>query len=229
MGSDGRTTERRQSVERQLVERDITDVRVLEAMRRVPRHEFVPQALAELAYDDRPLPIGFEATISQPYIVALMAQSLALLPTDRVLEVGAGSGYAAAVFAELAGSVVAIEIVEPLADLARQRLASYGERVTVVCGDGSLGYPDGAPYDAIAVAASSSVVPPPLLEQLAPGGRLVLPLGRGTEQLVLITRTPVGDVTEVLTQVRFVPLRGRHGIEFDGGATERHGFRGGGR
>ena len=140
-----------------------------------------------------------------------MAQALALRPTDRVLEVGAGSGYAAAVLAELAASVVAVEIVEPLAELARAQLAHYGRRVTVICGDGSLGYPAGAPYDAISVAAASRVVPPPLLEQLAPGGRLVLPIGRGPEQLVLITRTPEGDVTEVLCPVRFVPLRGRHG------------------
>lgn len=212
MGPDERTDERRSSVERQLTKRDITDTRVLDAMRRVPRHEFVPEALSELAYADRPLPIGFDATISQPYIVALMAQALALRPTDRVLEVGAGSGYAAAVLAELAASVVAVEIVEPLAELARAQLASYGRRVTVICGDGSLGHPAGAPYDAISVAAASRVVPPPLLEQLAPGGRLVLPIGRGPEQLVLITRTSEGDVTEVLCPVRFVPLRGRHGV-----------------
>lgn len=211
MGPDARMVERHQSVERQLAERDITDIRVLDAMRRVPRHDYVPETLCEWAYADRPLPIGFDATISQPYIVALMAQALALTPTDRVLDVGAGSGYATAVFAELAHSVVAVEIVEPLADLARARLASYGPRVTVICGDGSLGYPAGAPYDAISVAAAASVVPPPLLEQLAPGGRLVLPVGRRSEQLVRITRTPEGDVTEVLCQVRFVPLRGRHG------------------
>jgi len=211
MNSDDRTNERHDSVERQLVQRDITDERVLEAMRRVPRHRFVPNELAALAYDDRPLPIGYDATISQPYIVALMAQALALRPTDRVLEVGAGSGYAAAVLAELAAEVVAVELVEPLAALAAEHLAGYGDRVHVVCADGTLGYPQRAPYDAISVAAAAPEIPPPLLDQLAEGGRLVMPVGRGAEDLVLITRTPAGDMRRSLLQVRFVPLRGRHG------------------
>ncbi len=211
MNSDGRAVERAHAVERQLAGRDITDQRVLEAMRRVPRHRFVPQDLAALAYDDRPLPIGYDATISQPYIVALMAQALDLQPTDRVLEVGAGSGYAAAVMAELADHVTAIECVEPLAEMAADHLALYGDRIEVVHGDGSLGHPAGAPYDAISVAAAARSVPPPLLEQLAPGGRLVIPVGRGTEELVLITRTPTGDERQVLSLVRFVPLQGRHG------------------
>jgi protein-L-isoaspartate(D-aspartate) O-methyltransferase len=128
-----------------------------------------------------------------------------------VLEVGAGSGYAAAVLAELAAEVIAVEFVEPLAELAAERLAVYGERVQVVCADGTLGYPSKAPYDVISVAAAAPTIPAPLLEQLADGGRLVMPVGRGAEQLVLITRTPDGDVRRVLTQVRFVPLRGRHG------------------
>ena len=211
MSRDDRTAEREHSVEWQLTRRDIIDERVLEAMRRVPRHRFVPEDLAEYAYDDRPLPIGWDATISQPYIVALMAQALDLQPADRVLEVGAGSGYAAAVMAELAGHVTAVECVEPLADVAANHLAAYGDRVTVVHADGSLGHPAGAPYDAISVAAAARSVPPPLLEQLAPGGRLVIPVGHGSEQLVLITRTPKGDERKVLSLVRFVPLQGRYG------------------
>ena len=211
MGSDDRTAERRHSIDRQLARRDITDQRVLDAMLAVPRHRFVADDLAAFAYEDRPLPIGYDATISQPYIVALMAQAVAPQPTDRVLEVGAGSGYAAAVLAELAAEVIAVEFVEPLAELAAERLAVYGERVQVVCADGTLGYPPKAPYDVISVAAAAPTIPPPLLEQLADGGRLVMPVGRGAEQLVLITRTAEGDVRRVLTQVRFVPLRGRHG------------------
>jgi protein-L-isoaspartate(D-aspartate) O-methyltransferase len=198
-------------VARQLAARDIIDRRVLDAMRRVPRHRFVPAALAAEAYEDRPLPIGFDVTISQPYIVALMVQALTLRPTDRVLDVGTGSGYAAAVLAELAAHVTTIECIEPLADLARVRLAGYGERILVVAGDGSLGHRTGAPFDAIAVAAAAPAVPPPLLAQLAPGGRLVIPVRRRTEQLVRVTRTPAGDVRDVLTTVRFVPLIGRHG------------------
>lgn len=211
MSRDDRTAEREHSVESQLARRDIVDGRVLEAMRRVPRHQFVPEELAESAYDDRPLPIGWNATISQPYIVALMAQALDLQPTDRVLEVGAGSGYAAAVMAELAGHVTALEYVEPLAKMAADRLATYDGRVNVVHADGSLGHPAGAPYDAISVAAAARSIPPPLLEQLAPGGRLVIPVGRGAEELVLITRTPTGDERKVLSLVRFVPLQGRYG------------------
>jgi protein-L-isoaspartate(D-aspartate) O-methyltransferase len=211
MRCDDRSEERDRCVTRQLARRDISDERVLDAMRRVERHRFVPDALSAAAYDDRPLPIGYDATISQPYIVALMAQALSLGPTDRVLEIGTGSGYAAAVLAELGASVVTVECVEALTELARARLRPYGDRVAVICGDGSLGYPPDAPYDAISVAAAARSIPPPLLEQLAAGGRLVAPVGSGTEDLVLVTRTPAGDVHETLTQVRFVPLQGRHG------------------
>jgi protein-L-isoaspartate(D-aspartate) O-methyltransferase len=211
MTHDDRSIERHHCVERQLAQRDITDERVLDAMRTVPRHRFVSSDLAAFAYDDRPLPIGHDATISQPYIVALMAQALAIRPSDRVLEVGAGSGYAAAVMAELAAEVIAVECVEPLCELAARHLESYRERVQVVCADGSLGYPPGAPYDVISVAAAAPKIPPPLLEQLADGGRLVIPIGRGTEELVLVTRTPTGDIRQSLLPVRFVPLRGRHG------------------
>ena len=159
MTHDDRSIERHHCVERQLAQRDITDERVLDAMRTVPRHRFVSSDLAAFAYDDRPLPIGHDATISQPYIVALMAQALAIRPSDRVLEVGAGSGYAAAVMAELAAEVIAVECVEPLCELAARHLESYRERVQVVCADGSLGYPPGAPYDAISVAAAAPKIP----------------------------------------------------------------------
>ena len=199
-------------VERQLRHRGIADEAVLAAMGTVERHHFVPSAVADDAYDDRPLPIGFGATISQPYIVALMTEALRLGPGDRVLEVGTGSGYGAAVLAECAAHVTTLESVEPLATAARDRLAEYGDRVEVVVSDGSIGHPDGGPYDAISVTAAAPAVPPPLLEQLATGGRLVVPVGRGDQELVRIERTPDGDRREVLCQVRFVPLTGRHGL-----------------
>lgn len=197
---------------RQLVARGVTDERVLAAMRAVRRERFVPVDLAAQAYDDNPLPIGHGVTISQPYIVALMTEALAVTPTDRVLEVGTGSGYGAAVLAELAGSVVTIESIGALVAPARERLAGYGDRVEVVHGDGSLGHPPGAPYDAISVTAAADDVPPPLLEQLAVGGRLVMPVGRGVEDLVRVVRTQRGFERDVLTRVRFVPLTGEFGI-----------------
>lgn len=198
-------------VDEQLAARDITDRRVLDALRRVERHEYVAAEPAE-AYADRPLSIGHGVTISQPYIVALMTQALGVADTDRVLEVGTGSGYGAAVLAELAAHVTTVELIEPLADAARQRLASRYGHVEVVAGDGTVGHPDGAPYDAISVTAAGPSIPAPLLDQLAPGGRLVMPVGGGPERLVRLTRGPDGDVTETLTAVRFVPLRGRHGV-----------------
>lgn len=198
-------------VSTQLAARDIDDQRVLAAMGEVPRHDFVPEHEQQAAYADCPLPIGHGVTISQPYIVAFMAQALRLEAGDRVLEVGTGSGYAAAVLAEIVDDVTTIECIEPLAALARQRLAAYGDRVRVVTGDGSLGYPPHAPYDAIVVTAAAPEIPPPLLDQLAPGGRLVIPVGRGVEQLVRVTRTDHGDEYEELLPVRFVPLTGEFG------------------
>lgn len=198
-------------VDRQLAARDISDRRVLDAMRRVPRHRFV-EGDADVAYGDRPLPIGHGATISQPYIVALMTQALAPAATDRVLEVGTGSGYGAAVLAELAAHVTTVEVVPELAEAARAVLVDRYDNVEVVTGDGSLGFPPGAPYDAISVTAAGPEIPGPLLDQLAPGGRLVMPVGRGVERLMLLTRRPEGDTTETLVPVRFVPLRGRHGV-----------------
>jgi protein-L-isoaspartate(D-aspartate) O-methyltransferase len=203
---------RHRMVDEQLVARDITDARVLAAMRRVPRHEFVDGASAAEAYGDSPLPIGHGATISQPYIVAFMAQAVRLAPTDRVLDVGTGSGYAAAVLAELAAHVTTIECIEPLARRSAALLADRAEHIEVVHGDGSMGYPPGAPYEAITVAAAGPDVPTALLDQLAPGGRLVMPVGRRGQDLVRVTRTPGGDVTETLLAVRFVPLTGRFGV-----------------
>ncbi len=201
-------------VARQLRARDIDDERVLRACATVPRELFVPPEVAADAYTDRPLPIGLGVTISQPYIVALMTQALDLSPTDRVLEVGTGSGYGAAVLGALAAHVTTIETLTEHADAARRRLrdlGDLGDRVEVVTGDGSLGHPPGAPYDAISVTAAAAEVPAPLLDQLAPGGRLIMPVGERVEELVRITRTAGGDRREVLTRVRFVPLTGRHG------------------
>jgi len=196
----------------QLKRRGITDDRVLSAMAKVAREDFVPSEERPGAYDDHPLSIGFGVTISQPYIVALMSQSLQLRGDEHVLEVGTGSGYAGAVLAELAATVVTVETIAPLAELARQRLAAYGERVTVVEGDGSSGYPAAAPYDAISVTAAAPEIPPPLLEQLADGGRLVIPVGRVVEDLVLVRRVGATFEREVVTKVRFVPLTGEHGV-----------------
>lgn len=195
----------------QLRERDIRDPRVLEAMGRVRRHEFVPAGLEPMAYDDDPLPIGRGQTISQPYMVALMTQAAAPALTDRVLDVGTGSGYQAAVLAELAGEVYSIEIVEHLARESRERLARLGYwNVTVRWGDGWKGWPEHAPFQAIILAAAPREVPPALLEQLAPGGRLVLPVGDGLEQqLLLITKRPDGSFDRrQVAPVRFVPMTG---------------------
>lgn len=202
-------------VERHLAGRGIDDPRVLEAFRTVPREEFVPQDLVSQAYSDRPLPIGDGQTISQPYIVALTVSALELRGHERVLEIGAGSGYAAAVLGALVSQVFTVERLAPLAEQARERLARLGFRnVHVRCGDGTLGWPEHAPYDAIAVAAGGPEVPRALLEQLAPGGRLVMPVGADeTSQMLLrVTREPDGSFrTEPLGEVRFVPLIGKQG------------------
>lgn len=198
---------RRRMVDEQLASRDIHDDRILAAFERVPRHLFVDPADVDSAYDDHPLPIGHGATISQPYIVALMMQSVMPAPTDRVLDVGAGSGYSTAILAELAADVTAIERVPALAHLAADRLAGYGDRVRVLVGDGSIGYPEGEPYDVIAVAAGATEVPRALTEQLAIGGRLVIPVGRHAHQnLQLVSRSDRGFTRRTIAAVRFVPL-----------------------
>ena len=204
-------------VELQLRRRGIRDERVLAAMAVVPRELFVPPALADRAYDDNALPIGHEQTISQPYVVAAMCELLALRGGERVLDVGTGSGYAAAVLAELAAEVVSIERIAALGESARAALRGAGyERVEVRIGDGSLGAPDRAPFDAIAVAAAVPETPPALVEQLAEGGRLVVPRGsRSSQRLVLVVRTPDGPAERGSFPCRFVPLLGAEG--FPGG------------
>jgi protein-L-isoaspartate(D-aspartate) O-methyltransferase len=204
-----RVAEREGMVAAQLAERDIHDPRVLAALRRVPRHRFVPAELAAQAYEDRPLPIGQEQTISQPYIVAFMSQAVALRGDERVLEVGTGSGYQAAVLAELAREVFTIELLAPLAARARETLEALGyAQVHVRAGDGYQGWPEAAPFDAIVVTAAPEHVPAPLLAQLAPGGRLIVPVGGAEQELVLVRRTADGFAEERLLPVRFVPLLG---------------------
>lgn len=196
-------------VERDLVARGISDPAVLAAMRTVPRHHFVGDARATDAYTDRPLPIGDGQTISQPYIVALTAEALALRPDARVLDVGTGSGYAAAVLATVAGEVWSIERHPRLAERAARLLDDLGySNVRVVVGDGRDGLPEHAPFDAIAVAAASDEVPRPLTDQLADGGRLVIPVGpaRGTQRLLLVERRGDELRERTVIDVRFVPL-----------------------
>jgi len=191
----------------------IADPRVLAAMARVPRHRFVPEAQWVFAYADGPLPIGDGQTISQPYMVAAMTEALRLAGTERVLEVGTGSGYQCAVLAELAREVVTVERIAALSERAGAVLSDLGyDNVVRVVGDGTLGAPEHAPYDAIVVTAGAPAAPEPLLEQLADGGRLVIPEGgRGIQTLVRYTRRGDGFHTEALMQCMFVPLIGRHG------------------
>ena len=202
-------------VREQIEARGVDDPAVLLAMLAVPRERFVPIEYEDRAYDDSPLPIGWEQTISQPYIVALMAAALRLRPDDRALEIGSGSGYAAAVLSRLARDVFTVEIRDDLADAARRRLADLGiGNVHVRAGDGSAGWPEHAPYDAIVVTACAPEVPPALLAQLSPGGRLVMPVGvtRAPQRLVRIARGAGGEaVVEDFGSVRFVPLLGRGG------------------
>ena len=196
-------------VRRQIEGRGVRDPRVLEAMKTVPRHRFVSRKLASDGYKDHPLPIGAGQTISQPYIVALMAEAAAIDPDHRVLEVGTGSGYGAAVLAELAASVVSVERHRKLADSAARVLAGMGyANATVVCADGSQGHPPGAPYDAVVVTAAALSIPPALIDQLADNGRLVIPVGPASfsQNLTLVRRKGEETTSERLCPVRFVPL-----------------------
>jgi protein-L-isoaspartate(D-aspartate) O-methyltransferase len=205
--------ERRRMVEEQLREREVTSPRVLEAMLAVPRHAFVPADLREFAYCDEPLAIGEGQTISQPFMVAAMTEALELTGGEHVLEIGTGSGYQAAVVSRLAAKVFTVESHELLAAAARARLEQLGyANVEVHVGDGTLGLPEAAPFDAILVTAAAPGIPPPLLEQLAEGGRLVIPVGSPDQQELLQVRRSAARVTSrVLHHCRFVPLVGRHG------------------
>ena len=205
---------RERMVREQLIARGISDPRVLAAMRRVPRHAFVPPNLRDRAYDDGPLPIGGGQTISQPYIVAYMTQALALKPKDVVLEVGTGSGYQTAILCELARQVYSLERRPELAERARDVLTELGyHNVQIHVGDGTQGLPQFAPYDAILVTAAAPAIPAPLREQLAEGGRLVLPTGDRRQQVLRRVRRQ-GDrwTVEDLIAVVFVPLYGQHGF-----------------
>ncbi len=200
-------------VEWQLRQRGIRDARVLDALREIPRHEFVPPQLISQAYDDCPLPIGEGQTISQPYMVAAMTEAAELRGSETVLEVGTGSGYQAAVLARLAARVYTIEQHGSLSAAAEERLRRLGiTNVTCIVGDGSLGYAEAEPYEAIVVTAGAPEVPATLLVQLADGGRLVIPVGRCDSQELLLVRKHGADVTrETVNYCRFVPLTGRYG------------------
>ncbi len=213
--------ERSAMVRLQLEQRGIQDARVLDAMAQVPRHLFVPAEARDQAYGDHALPINEGQTISQPYVVALMAQGLALSPGERVLEIGAGSGYAAAVLSLLAGEVYAIERHPALAESAARRLRELGyTNVHIVASDGTEGLPEYAPFDGIMVSAAAPWVPLPLREQLGEGGRLVIPVGGRQAQMMLrLTRTNHQIQTERMGEVRFVPLIGAHAWQDD---TPRH-------
>jgi protein-L-isoaspartate(D-aspartate) O-methyltransferase len=199
---------RYQMVSRQLEGRDITDPRVLEAMRKVPRHRFVPDRAVPSAYEDYPLTIGRGQTISQPYIVALMTQAVSPKPDHVALEIGTGSGYQTAVLAELVKTVHSIEIIEALGRWSKNTLADY-RNVHLKIGDGYEGWPDHAPYDIIMLTAAPARVPPPLFEQLAAGGCLIAPVGEVGQNLLLYRRTEAGIVKKDILSVRFVPMTGK--------------------
>jgi protein-L-isoaspartate(D-aspartate) O-methyltransferase len=196
------------------LDKEALDPHVMTAIGKVPRHQFVPAAQRHHAYDNRPLPIGYGQTISQPYIVALMSDLIKPQAGDRVLELGTGSGYQAAILAELTGEVYSIEIIEALGKQASERLSRLGyDNVTVRLGDGYYGWQEHAPFDAIVVTAAASHVPPPLVAQLKPGGRMVIPVGSRflTQQLVLVEKQADGQlITRQILPVKFVPLTGEH-------------------
>ena len=214
-GSDPLALARERMVETQLVSRGISDPKVLYAMRKVPRHLFVEEALQNQAYGDFPLPIGEQQTISQPYIVAFMTEALELIGTGRVLEIGTGCGYQAAILAELAPEVYSIERFHTLASRARRVLESLRYfNVKIKVGDGTLGWPEEAPFDAIIVTAAAPGIPRPLLDQLAMGGRLIIPVGdRHTQTLDVVHKTPQGLQHDYRGGCRFVKLVGSYGWE----------------
>jgi len=209
--AEPREQERLHMVSQQIEARGVRDARVLTAMRKVPRHRFVPRSQRTYAYQDRPLPIDGRQTISQPYIVALMSELAQVKPGDRVLEVGTGSGYQAAVLAEMGVKVFSIEIIEPLAEQAKATLSElgYGKKVEVRHGDGYAGWPEHAPFDAIVVTAAPPKIPEPLKQQLKVGGHLVIPVGKHFQSLLRVTRTKKGFREESVIPVRFVPMTGK--------------------
>ncbi len=212
LAADPYLARRQAMVEHDLKGRGIRDARLLAVMGKVPRHLFVAERERDKAYGDFPLPIGEGQTISQPYVVALMTEALKLRPTDRVLEIGTGSGYQAAVLAELVRAVFSIEIRQSLADMAAQRLPLLGYRnVQVRYGDGYFGWQEAAPFDAIIITAAANHIPPPLIKQLKEGGRLILPLGSTTfyQTLTLVTKKKGGELAvEQMGPVAFVPMTG---------------------
>jgi protein-L-isoaspartate(D-aspartate) O-methyltransferase len=205
---DDRAAERAHMVKEQIEARGVRDARVLAAVREVPRHRFVPEHESDAAYRDTPLPIGSRQTISQPYIVAIMTELAEVSAGERVLEVGTGSGYQAAVLAALGAEVHSIEIVPELAERARLTLLALGYRVNVIAGDGYRGLPEKAPFDAILVTAAPGHVPQPLIDQLAEGGRLVLPVGEAEQELRVLTKRGGAVTTRSVFPVRFVPMTG---------------------
>jgi protein-L-isoaspartate(D-aspartate) O-methyltransferase len=209
--NDGK--ERNRMVDDQLLWRGVTDERVLAAMRKVPRHEFLPEAIRGMAYQDSALPLGEGQTMSQPYMVALMSELLVLKGTERVLEIGTGSGYQAAVLAELCEKVYTVERIKPLAERARATLDRLGYRhVAIKVYDGTYGWKEMAPFDAIMVTAGAPDVPAPLVDQLKEGGRMVIPVGERYGQVLLkVVKTASGPVTERNIPCTFVPLIGNHG------------------
>jgi len=196
-------------VESQIISRGVKDPLVLKAMRQVLRHAFVPESMRAEAYEDRPLPIGYNQTISQPYIVASMTEELKLIGDDIVLEIGTGSGYQAAVLAEIVKKVYSIEIVCPLAERAKKDLDSLGyKNIHIRCGDGYKGWPEKAPFDAIIVTAAPKKIPAPLMDQLKEGGRMIIPVGKFHQELKILKKQNGKIEIETLYPVRFVPMTG---------------------
>ncbi|HLL74036.1 MAG TPA: protein-L-isoaspartate(D-aspartate) O-methyltransferase [Pyrinomonadaceae bacterium] len=208
--ADEYRNERDRMVEEQIRARGIEDSAVLRAMRKVPRHRFVPEELRRHAYSDRPLPIGLEQTISQPAIVAYMTDAADVSKKDKVMEIGTGSGYQAAVLAELAREVYTIEIIPELAERARGVLAELGyKNVFTRTGNGYLGWPEQAPFDAIVVTAAPDEIPQALVDQLAVGGKMVIPVGTGNQEMVIVEKTSKGVTKKTTIPVRFVPMTGK--------------------
>jgi protein-L-isoaspartate(D-aspartate) O-methyltransferase len=210
LSEDQYAAARERMVRNQLESRDIRDAKVLAAMREVPRHKFVPPEIVDSAYDDNALPLALGQTVSQPYIVAFMTQALELEGNERVLEVGTGSGYQAAILAEIVPEVYTVEILPALTERARRTLGGLGyKNIRFRTGDGYEGWPEAAPFDAIVVTAAPDHIPAPLVEQLKPGGRMIIPLGRFEQELIVIEKTRSGITRRSTIPVRFVPMTGR--------------------